>query len=110
MSVQHPFNSRGSTYEVTRLPLSEIHCVIPAADSNSALDMTLSDGTSVGRHGHDQIGALYLSRLGFSPTVCELVKDHVVAKRYLTTVEKEYLEGLSSASKASLEFQARDLR
>lgn len=70
-------------------------------------DMSLPDGTSVGRHGHEDIGARYLSALGFSPTVCQLVKDHVVAKRYLTAVEDGYCEGLSEASRSSLGFQVR---
>lgn len=45
--------------------------------------MNLNDGNSenVGRVGHETIGAEYLSSLGFSDTVCRLVKSHVAAKR-----------------------------
>jgi 2-amino-1-hydroxyethylphosphonate dioxygenase (glycine-forming) len=71
--------------------------------------MALDDGTSVGRHGHDQIGAAYLSRLGFSSDVCEIVKDHVYAKKYLTAVDKDYFEKLSDASKMTLKFQVGSL-
>ncbi|KAF9068140.1 hypothetical protein BDP27DRAFT_1266652 [Rhodocollybia butyracea] len=67
--------------------------------------MLLPSGASVGRYGHDIIGANYLASLGFPPEVCELVRDRVVAKRYLTAVEEGYYEHLSPTSKRSLEFQ-----
>ncbi|KAE9396262.1 hypothetical protein BT96DRAFT_941792 [Gymnopus androsaceus JB14] len=68
-------------------------------------DMLLPTGESVGRHGHDLIGGTYLASLGFPPQVCELVRDHVVAKRYLTAVEEGYYEALSETSKQSLAMQ-----
>ncbi|KAJ3850603.1 hypothetical protein EV368DRAFT_84371 [Lentinula lateritia] len=68
-------------------------------------NMLLPSGESVGKHGHDIIGGLYLASLGFSPEVWELVRDHVVAKRYLTAVEEGYHHTLSEASKLSLTFQ-----
>ncbi|KAF5362708.1 hypothetical protein D9758_011729 [Tetrapyrgos nigripes] len=67
--------------------------------------MLLPSGQSVGRHGHDTIGAAYLSSPGFPLITCQLVHDHVIAKRYLTAVEKGYYDALSEASKASLKFQ-----
>ncbi|KAJ3756971.1 hypothetical protein EV360DRAFT_95468 [Lentinula raphanica] len=68
-------------------------------------DMLLTSGESVGRHGHDILGGMYLESRGFPPEVYELVRDHVVAKRYLCAVDEEYYEGLSEGSKRSLEFQ-----
>ncbi|KAJ4487214.1 hypothetical protein C8J55DRAFT_471288 [Lentinula edodes] len=68
-------------------------------------NMLLPSGRSVGKHGHDVIGGLYLASLGFPPEVWELVRDHVVAKRYLTAVEEGYHSTLSEASKLSLGFQ-----
>ncbi|GAW04364.1 cytochrome p450 [Lentinula edodes] len=68
-------------------------------------NMLLPSGESVGKHGHDIIGGLYLASLGFPPEVWELVRDHVVAKRYLTAVEEGYHHALSEASKLSLGFQ-----
>ncbi|KAJ3927040.1 MAG: hypothetical protein NXY57DRAFT_1108958 [Lentinula lateritia] len=68
-------------------------------------NMLLPSGRSVGKHGHDVIGGLYLASLGFPPEVWELVRDHVVAKRYLTAVEEGYHHALSEASKLSLGFQ-----
>jgi len=60
---------------------------------------------SVGRVGHEDIGALYLNSLGFSAKVCALVAAHVPAKRYLCAVEPAYHDTLSEASKTSLRLQ-----
>ena len=54
---------------------------------------------------HEGIGARWLAQLGFSDDVCELVRGHVQAKRYLTHRNPEYLRRLSDASRGTLEFQ-----
>ncbi len=54
---------------------------------------------------HEKLGADYLDELGFSPRVCQLVKSHVIAKRYLTYKYPDYFERLSPASRITLEFQ-----
>lgn len=54
---------------------------------------------------HEDIGANYLQKLGFSITVCELVRGHVQAKRFLTWKNPSYLEKLSSASRRTLDHQ-----
>lgn len=59
----------------------------------------------MGNVDHEQIGADYLLSLGFSDRLAELVKSHVIAKRYLTYKYPEYYNKLSAASKATLEFQ-----
>jgi len=58
-----------------------------------------------GNVDHEQLGADYLTSRGFSQRVAELVKSHVIAKRYLTYKYPEYYEKLSPASRATLEFQ-----
>jgi phosphonate degradation associated HDIG domain protein len=58
-----------------------------------------------GNKDHEELGSEYLLSRGFSHRVAELVKSHVVAKRYLTYKYPEYYEKLSSASRATLEFQ-----
>ncbi|KAK9711991.1 hypothetical protein K7432_007440 [Basidiobolus ranarum] len=68
----------------------------------------LADGKepfSVGVHGHERIGAEYLSHLGFSEKVTALVEAHVPVKRYLTGKYPEYYDTLSEASKLSLKYQ-----
>lgn len=85
--------------------------------------MSIKNGAEdVGRVGHETIGAEVLRSLGFSSNVCQLVKSHVAAKRfvlfifstyppystlirYLTAVDKSYHNSLSSASQKTLKFQ-----
>lgn len=54
---------------------------------------------------HEKIGAQFLCNRGFSERIARLVENHVSAKRYLTFKFPEYYEGLSEASKKTLEFQ-----
>jgi putative nucleotidyltransferase with HDIG domain len=63
------------------------------------------NGSKVGRKSHDQFGEKYLRELGFSDKICQLVGAHVMAKRYLTAVDKEYYDTLSEVSKNSLRLQ-----
>ena len=58
-----------------------------------------------GAMAHDQIGADYLLRTGFSERVAVLVGSHVQAKRYLCAIEAGYEEQLSEASKETLRWQ-----
>lgn len=61
------------------------------------------DGYGVKRH--EQIGADFLRAKGFPEKIAKLVENHVQAKRYLTFKYPAYYEGLSEASKKTLEFQ-----
>ena len=54
---------------------------------------------------HEKIGANFLRKRGFSERIARLVENHVSAKRYLTFKFPEYYEGLSKASKNTLQFQ-----
>ena len=53
---------------------------------------------------HEQLGARWLQQR-FGPEVVEPVRLHVAAKRFLCTIEPEYLETLSEPSKTSLQLQ-----
>ncbi|PHH70522.1 hypothetical protein CDD82_7056 [Ophiocordyceps australis] len=66
-------------------------------------------GESVGRVGHETLGARLLQALGFSEKVVRLVESHVAAKRYLCSVDGGYRALLSEASRASLEYQGGDM-
>lgn len=83
--------------------------VILAAFFHDIGHLCLPDGhesmDGFGNVDHEQIGADYLLEKGFSERMAFLVKSHVVAKRYLTYKYPEYYQQLSSASKATLEFQ-----
>ncbi len=54
---------------------------------------------------HEELGAQYLLRLGFSERMATLVRSHVAAKRYLTARQMGYYDKLSEASKETLRFQ-----
>jgi phosphonate degradation associated HDIG domain protein len=54
---------------------------------------------------HEQIGADFLLRKGFSKKIARLVESHVEAKRYLTYKHPEYFDQLSEASKKTLTYQ-----
>lgn len=57
---------------------------------------------------HETVAATLLERF-FPPEVLDPIRLHVPAKRYLCTAEPEYHDGLSSASKRSLELQGGTL-
>ena len=57
---------------------------------------------------HELLGARWLAER-FPEEVCAPVRLHVAAKRYLCAVDPGYFEGLSEASKQSLEFQGGPL-
>lgn len=55
--------------------------------------------------GHEEIGARFMLKHGFSSKVAELIRGHVQAKRYLTHKDPEYYAHLSHASKQTLRMQ-----
>lgn len=58
-----------------------------------------------GLKNHEEEGAAYLADFGFPPQVCEPVRLHVDAKRYLCTVDPSYYTGLSKASQVTMAYQ-----
>lgn len=54
---------------------------------------------------HEERGAEFLIRAGFSKRVADLVAGHVQAKRYLIGKNPRYSEQTSEASRRTLEFQ-----
>ncbi|HLP22381.1 MAG TPA: HD domain-containing protein [Chitinophagales bacterium] len=65
----------------------------------------IEDMGEFGVMDHEVLGAGYLLQRGFSQTIATLVKAHVEAKRYLCAVNKRYYDNLSTASKATLQYQ-----
>lgn len=68
----------------------------------AALNNTMGD---FGIINHEKAGADYLRKRGFAERIALLVENHVSAKRYLTFKYPEYYNGLSDASKKTLEYQ-----
>lgn len=69
--------------------------------------MIAPGGTFIGTASHEIVGESYLRELGFKEKICQLVGAHVMAKRYLTAVDKSYYNGLSHSSKQTLKFQVK---
>jgi putative nucleotidyltransferase with HDIG domain len=87
--------------------LHDIGRFIPAAAEMPA--MIAPNGEFVGRASHEILGEKYLRSQGFNEAICQLVGAHVMAKRYLTAVDKGYYDGLSQSSKTTLKFQVGSL-
>jgi 2-amino-1-hydroxyethylphosphonate dioxygenase (glycine-forming) len=68
----------------------------------------ITDAEPMGNLGvlnHEQIGADWLRKHGFSDKVCRLIAAHVNAKRYLVAVDEAYWRNLSEASRQTLAYQ-----
>jgi phosphonate degradation associated HDIG domain protein len=83
--------------------LHDIGHICEAANEHNHMD-------GFGIMDHEEVGANYLKSIGFSPRLRELVEAHVDAKRYLTFSDSAYYQGLSDASKATLEFQGGPMK
>lgn len=60
---------------------------------------------NVGVKHHEEIGAYFLKKMGFPDELCELVRNHINTKRFLITVNNEYYDKLSAASKETFNYQ-----
>lgn len=72
------------------------------------LTLAEEDHTTMGDFGidaHDRWGEYFLSERGFSPCICATVKNHVDSKRYLCSVDTDYYDQLSLASKETMKYQ-----
>jgi phosphonate degradation associated HDIG domain protein len=58
-----------------------------------------------GNQEHEKVGAEFLRQRGFSESLCQMVGNHVIAKRYLTYKYPDYYAKLSEASKETLRYQ-----
>jgi 2-amino-1-hydroxyethylphosphonate dioxygenase (glycine-forming) len=63
----------------------------------------VKNGLSYGSCDHNEIGADYLTNLGFNHLVTQIVRRHVDAKRYLKSKDNDYK--VSEASQITLQFQ-----
>ncbi len=63
-----------------------------------------------GTQNHEDLGADYLRKIGFSEKMALLVGSHVAAKRYLTFKFPDYYHSLSEASKITLKYQGGQMK
>lgn len=54
---------------------------------------------------YEEIGSKFLEKMGFSKRITSLGKNKVLAKRYLVTLDPEYLINLSDSSKETFKMQ-----
>ena len=78
--------------------LHDIGHICEAAHGDNEMD-------GYGIKDHEEAGADFLRRRGFSERLIVLVQSHVGAKRYLTYKYPSYYEQLSEASKKTLAYQ-----
>ena len=71
------------------------HLIAPDAPSMEGL----------GTVDHEALGAEWLTQIGFSQRVCDIVRGHVSAKRYLCFRKPSYFQRLSDASRGTLAWQ-----
>ncbi|KAK3854615.1 hypothetical protein Pcinc_036747 [Petrolisthes cinctipes] len=65
----------------------------------------VTQGVTLGVAQHEVLGEEYLKDLGFPSDVTHFVRSHVEAKRFLVASDSNYYQGLSDASKKTLEHQ-----
>lgn len=56
----------------------------------------------LGAHNHEQLGSQFLQKMGFTNLICSIPLNHVNAKRYLVSIDENYYNNLSEASKQTL--------
>lgn len=82
--------------------------VVLAAFFHDIGHLCVKNAPKMGGYGvvsHEQVGADYLRRAGFSERMAKLVEYHVQAKRYLTLRQPGYYDLLSEASIRTLGYQ-----
>lgn len=60
---------------------------------------------NLGVQKHEELGAEYLEQLGFPPSITIPIKNHVLAKRYLLTLDNTYAKEVSTASMQTFQLQ-----
>ena len=84
--------------------MSELITAALFHDLGHLLDLNAPQMDDLGVLDHEDLGAELLAEYGFNQEVCDLIRLHVQAKRYLAEKPK-YYQQLSIASKGTLEWQ-----
>ena len=74
-------------------------------DIGHLIDASAPTMDELGVVNHENLGANYLTALGFSTEVTTVVANHVEAKRYLCWRNPQYMARLSDASRGTLMWQ-----
>ena len=101
--VQSGYLAEERGYDLEMVVAAFLHDIGHLVPNAEGADMDV-----FGKVDHELLGGNYLRDMGFSQRVCELVEQHVQAKRYLAT-DKDYYQKLSLASKETLKYQGGPL-
>lgn len=96
-----------NTYKLSDKDFNEflIGCLLHDIGHLIGMKYDLTQMENVGILRHENIGSEVLKKIGFGDIVCNLVLNHVNAKRYLCNIDKNYYLNLSDASKITLKHQ-----
>ena len=72
-------------------------------------DDSLEKMGEVGVKYHEELGAEFLKQMGYPELICEIVRKHILTKRYLITTREGYYDKLSDASKETFKYQGGKL-
>jgi 2-amino-1-hydroxyethylphosphonate dioxygenase (glycine-forming) len=64
---------------------------------------------NLGCKKHEMLGSIVLSHIGFPQITCDIVRNHVISKRYLVSKYPQYYDKLSEASRGTLFHQGGKL-
>ena len=108
--IGEPVSQLEHMSQAAQLAMAEGHDdeVVLAAFFHDIGHLCVKDAPNMGGYGvvcHEQVGADYLRRAGFSERMAKLVEYHVQAKRYLTLRQPGYYDLLSGASIRTLGYQ-----
>lgn len=96
-----------STYKLSDNEFNQfvLGCLLHDIGHLIGMKYDLTQMENVGILRHENIGAEVLKKIGFGDIVCNVVLNHVNAKRYLCNIDKNYYSNLSDASKITLKHQ-----
>jgi len=100
-ALQCAYYAIHNNYDIDIIIACLLHDIGHIIDFDDKLDTM----DTFGVRNHENIGASFLSKIGFNNKICELVRQHVNAKRYLLTTNIEYKNKLSNASYTTFNYQ-----
>ncbi len=73
------------------------------------INMAYPEVGGYGVNNHEEIGAEFIKKYGFSGTVVELIRAHINAKRYLIFKDLAYYDKLTFASQQTFIYQGKPM-
>ncbi|KAJ2879531.1 hypothetical protein H4R27_005253 [Coemansia aciculifera] len=117
LQVAHLAKNEGADEETILAALfQDIGQLIPSMERGilchyhyDPLDRLTASTETVSAIDHGKLGAEYLRQLGFPNKTCELVESDVMARRYLLSVDPQYVIPPLTGSVGHISYQAKSL-